>query len=345
MVEFSHLGDYIIFGCALDGISPRRWGSAAPTSGVMKTVKLMICAAAVALAAPVIAGGEGWTADFEAAKKEAAGSGKDLLVDFTGSDWCGWCIKLNKEVFQHDEFKTGVKDGFVLVELDFPKDKSKIPAETLEQNKALGKKYGVRGYPTILLLDAEGRPYAKTGYRKGGPEAYVTHLNELKASRVARDEAFKKADQSEGIEKAKALVAALSSIKVDDSMISKFYAETVAKIKELDPEDQTGYVKKGQLKERFMEFQKGFQGFARKKDWDGAMGLIDDTLESGDFKGDDAFGIKIMRVIVFAEQGKFDDAIRTLDEVNKAHPTNPMGAQVDQLRKQLEAGAAKAAAQ
>ncbi len=83
------------------------------------------CAAVVALhcAGFALAGGEGWTADFAAAKKEAAESKKDLLIDFTGSDWCGWCIKLNKEVFSHEPFKAGVKDKFVLVELDYPNDK------------------------------------------------------------------------------------------------------------------------------------------------------------------------------------------------------------------------------
>ena len=132
----------------------------------------------MALLGTAFAGGEGWSSDFEAAKKQAAESKKDLLIDFTGSDWCGWCIKLNDEVFKHDAFKAGVKDSFVLVELDFPKDKSKLSEETQKQNKELGEKYAVQGYPTILLCDADGRPYAATGYQKGGPEKYVaTSMN------------------------------------------------------------------------------------------------------------------------------------------------------------------------
>ena len=78
------------------------------------------------------AGGEGWTSDFEAAKKQAAEQKKDLLIDFTGSDWCGWCIKLNDEVFQKDAFKAGVKDKFVPVEIDFPQDEKKISEATLK---------------------------------------------------------------------------------------------------------------------------------------------------------------------------------------------------------------------
>lgn len=126
------------------------------------------------------AGGEGWTSDSTAAKKQATESKKDLLIDFTGSDWCGWCIKLNEEVFSKEAFKAGVKDTMILVELDYPKDKSKLTAATIQQNKELEEKYPIAGYPTIFLTDADGKPYAATGYEEGGPEAYVKHLNELR---------------------------------------------------------------------------------------------------------------------------------------------------------------------
>ncbi len=307
----------------------------------MKNVKQLICAAALALATPALAGGEGWTSDFEAAKKEAAKSGKDLLVDFTGSDWCGWCIKLNKEVFQHDEFKDGVKDSFVLVELDFPRDKSIISDETLAQNKELGKKYAVRGYPTILLLDAEGRPYAKTGYRKGGPEAYVAHLNEFRKSREARDEAFKKAAASEGVEKAKALVEGLDSLAISEAAMDKFYGETIAKIKETDPEDETGYTERGAVKERLMAFQKSLQGFAKNKDWQGATALVDETVEKGGIPKNEMFGVEMMRVMISAEQGKFDDAIKSLDGLGEKYPDLSANPRLQQLRKQLASAGEK----
>ena len=77
----------------------------------MKTTHLFaaVCAATLGLGT-ALAGGEGWTSNFDEASKQAAGEKKDLLIDFTGSDWCGWCIKLNEEVFQHDAFKDGVTD-------------------------------------------------------------------------------------------------------------------------------------------------------------------------------------------------------------------------------------------
>lgn len=127
---------------------------------------------------PLVAfAGEGWLTDLDAAKKQAAAENKDILVDFTGSDWCGWCIKLDKEVFNTPAFKA--QKDFVLVYLDFPR-KKEIPAEQKVKNEALSKVWGVQGFPTIILANAQGEPYAQTGYKSGGPEAYLAHLADLK---------------------------------------------------------------------------------------------------------------------------------------------------------------------
>lgn len=125
----------------------------------------------------------GWTDDFAAAKKQAAEEGKLLLVDFSGSDWCGWCVRLDKEVFSKQEFLDGVKDKFVLVFIDSPKDKSKLSALAKEQNPELREQYGIRGFPTVLIVDASGEKIAESGYVQGGPKNYLNHLDELIAAK------------------------------------------------------------------------------------------------------------------------------------------------------------------
>ncbi len=120
-----------------------------------------------------------WMHDFEAAKAKAVKEGKPIFINFTGTDWCGWCIKLEKEVFSKKAFQDYAKDNLVLVEVDFPKKKEQT-AELKEQNKKLDKEYGVEGYPTLYLLDASGKKLTEDiGYREGGPEAYVAHLKSL----------------------------------------------------------------------------------------------------------------------------------------------------------------------
>lgn len=120
-----------------------------------------------------------WKTDFEAAKAKAKAEKKFLLVDFTGSDWCGFCIKLRDEVFTKDAFKNEAPKQFVLVELDFPHEK-KLPDELKAQNDKLGKQYKINGYPTICLMDPEGQVMARiVGYAPGGPEKYLERLADL----------------------------------------------------------------------------------------------------------------------------------------------------------------------
>jgi len=123
---------------------------------------------------------EGWTDDFEAAKEQAKKEDKMLLVDFSGSDWCGWCKKLDREVFAQPEFLKGVKKDFVLVMIDSPRDKSLLSEKASKQNPELQKKYRISGYPTVLIMDAAGEVLDKTGYRNGGAKAYVKYLKDVK---------------------------------------------------------------------------------------------------------------------------------------------------------------------
>ncbi len=136
----------------------------------------IVVAAAVAAASAQAA--TGWEDNFEKALQRAEKEDKYVLVDFSGSDWCGWCIKLDDEVFSKKAFKEYAKESLVLVLLDFPRWKE-LPKATREQNEALLKKYGVRGFPTVLLLSPKGEVAGRTGYRPGGPEAYVQHIKEM----------------------------------------------------------------------------------------------------------------------------------------------------------------------
>lgn len=298
---------------------------------------LKTCAALVALncSGIALAGGEGWTSDFAAAKKEAAESKKDLLVDFTGSDWCGWCIKLNKEVFSHEPFKAGVKDKFVLVELDYPQDKSKLSEATIKQNEELGKKYQVAGYPTILLCDADGKPYAATGYKPGGPEEYVKQLDELRKKKAARDEAFASAEKAEGVSKAKLLAEAITAMALTDGMVAGFYGEVIEQIKKADPKDETGFSKAAETKARIAGIKQDLAGFMQKKDPEGAIGVLDKALKEGGLPNDDIQQIMMTRGILFAEQKKYDEALKALDDAKAFAPDTRYGTAVEQIKERI----------
>ncbi|MDA3926436.1 MAG: thioredoxin family protein [Kiritimatiellae bacterium] len=119
-----------------------------------------------------------WQSDFEVAKAQAKESGKPIFALFTGSDWCSWCVSLHDEVLSKSEFLKYAADELVLFEADFPR-KKKISSADKKQNQALAAKYGIRGFPTVLILDAEGGKLAETGYKAGGPKVYVDHVKSL----------------------------------------------------------------------------------------------------------------------------------------------------------------------
>ncbi len=282
----------------------------------MKTIQLAGLALAMT-ASFATAGGDGWMTDFEAAQKKAAAENKDLLVDFTGSDWCSWCIKLNEEVFSHDAFKKGVADKFVLVELDFPRDKSGISEAVQKQNAELQEKFQVKGFPTILLLDAQGRPFAQTGYQPGGPEKYVTHLDELRAKRVERDQAFAAAEKLTGMEKAKALVGALKSLPENHL---GHYAEITAQIAELDPKDETGFVAAQTRKNAMAALQKDVMAAMRSGKPDEVIAKIDQFIADNKVVGDEKQALLGMKMNPLLGAKKFDEAAKVIDELIAASP-------------------------
>lgn len=126
--------------------------------------------------------GAGWITDFEAAKKVAAEKKLPILMDFSGSDWCIWCQRLDSEVFTQKAFQDYAKDNLVLFLADFPM-RSQQPEELKKQNRKLQSTYRVAGYPTVILVSAQGDELARTGYVRGGPEAYVEHLKGLLSGR------------------------------------------------------------------------------------------------------------------------------------------------------------------
>lgn len=101
-----------------------------------------------------------WHESFEDAQDAAMRSGKPILADFTGGDWCHWCIKLEEDVFEKEKFKQWAKENVTLLELNFPRQSSAVKS----QNKALARQYKVTGYPTVLLLTPEGEVLGKLGY-------------------------------------------------------------------------------------------------------------------------------------------------------------------------------------
>ena len=134
----------------------------------------------LALAVTVLAK-SGWEDNYEKGLQKAKTETKIALVDFTGSDWCSWCMKLDKEVFAQAKFKEYAKQNLILIEVDFPRLKP-LSRPKQKQHDDLAKQYEVTGFPSVIVLDADGKKLGKLGYLAGGPDAFIAALEKLKGA-------------------------------------------------------------------------------------------------------------------------------------------------------------------
>jgi len=119
-----------------------------------------------------------WITDYDLALQKAKAGHKYVLIDFTGSDWCIWCQKLHDEVLSQKEFLDFAAENFILVKLDFPKHITQSD-ELKQQNEALAQQYSIDGYPTIVILNSDGKEINRAGYQQGGAKPYVQYLRSL----------------------------------------------------------------------------------------------------------------------------------------------------------------------
>jgi protein disulfide-isomerase len=126
-----------------------------------------------------------WYTDVSLASQAAATENKPMLLFFTGSDWCGWCHRLQREVFNTPAFTTWASSDVILVELDFPRNKV-LPQNIMEQNQMLQRQFGVQGYPTVWFVNVTKEadklnlaPLSSSGYLQGGPEVWITNAKAI----------------------------------------------------------------------------------------------------------------------------------------------------------------------
>ncbi len=134
------------------------------------------------LAGTVRAEDSKWMDNYEKALAKAKAENKAVLLDFTGSDWCGWCIKMVKETLSQKDFTDYADKNLVLVEVDFP-NKKQLSDDVKKQNADLKKKFEANGYPTFVLVDKDGKELGRQrGYLEGGPSAFIGKLDGFKAA-------------------------------------------------------------------------------------------------------------------------------------------------------------------
>lgn len=207
---------------------PRMKNSYVPVLGILSLASAMICSAS-----PV------WETNWNKALEKAGKSGQPVLADFTGSDWCPGCIYLRNNIFDTEAFSKYVEDNnLMLVELDFPRKEGKMPPEQLKFHEELMRRYGISVFPTVLLMEGNGAPYAKIVGPSRTAQEYLEKLEAAGEARMKLKEAVAAARALEGKEKLEKLVQALKQLPED---LQPYQKELIAEISALDPEDQYGF--------------------------------------------------------------------------------------------------------
>ena len=123
-----------------------------------------------------------WLTDFKSAQAQARAEKRILLINFTGSDWCPPCIMLHRQVFSQPEFADYAAKHLVLLEVDFPHGKAQSDAQKMANGK-LADRFGIDGFPTVVLLDSSGKKIGELGYMPGGPKAFIAALEKLRTDK------------------------------------------------------------------------------------------------------------------------------------------------------------------
>lgn len=162
-----------------------------------------------------------WTMDYDAALELAKKKDLPLLLNFTGSDWCGWCKHMDRKVFSQSEWETYAVKNVVLVTLDFPRDQSIVPAQFVSRNHQLQQQFGVSGYPTFMILENDGSTVlGKLGAAKEiTPGMFIEQLEEALMFRQSKiDEAIRKLSPA----KADKYLALVSTVKETEEKLMEW---------------------------------------------------------------------------------------------------------------------------
>ncbi|MCA9270950.1 MAG: trypsin-like peptidase domain-containing protein, partial [Planctomycetales bacterium] len=188
-------------------------------------------------------GMDDWQQDLALAKALAAREGKDLFIAFNGSDWCGWCVRLINEVLTQPEFRREIEEDFVLVSIDSPRGRDAARrVQDMARNERMVEQYGVSGFPTIILADSAGQPYATGGFVAGGVGPFLASVQQMRSERSRRDALFAAVQSSTGKARIAAGEKALEWLKDQGALL--LYAPTLRGWLDLarrdDPRNEAG---------------------------------------------------------------------------------------------------------
>ncbi len=277
----------------------------------------------------------GWLTGLDRAKELAASTGRDLLLNFGATDWIPPSIDLEDRVFTEKAFVDEASKKFVLVRLDFPRNRHIQSEKLQEANAKANKAYMVTAYPTVILADSSGRPYARTGWVADlSIEGYLQHLNELYQKHVERDEHFDKAAKADGQDKANHLGAAIKEMRPE--VILQFYGEEYRQALAIDPENAGG-MRRVVFMEKLKKLKEQLNQLGKKQDWAGILKALVEFREAEGKQVVEKQEIDYLRLGPLLRMERYDELMKLLDSIVAMNKDSRFGKQAAGLKPKLQA--------
>ncbi len=280
-----------------------------------------------------------WLTDFQAAKKAAAKEKKDIALLFTASDWLDLAKTFDEKILSQKEFLDQASSRYILVKLDFPKNKARIKQQTATQNQLLMQAYRVRGLPTLVLTDDLGRPYAITGYHDGGLTAWLEEFNLLRQTREKRDRLIAEAKQVEGVERAQLLAQALPDLP--GNIAARFYRNIMNEAIKLDPANKSGRIEYYKSLIADVQYADQMQKLALEGNDKKMLVLSKHYLKEGYLNAASRQSVLFNIFGIYEKQNNTDLMGKTLQAIINTAPDSSQGKQAATLQDKLKAKASK----
>lgn len=269
-----------------------------------------------------------WHRDYPTARAEAKAEGKRLLIVFTGTDWIEICEKFYDDILGQPAFIEAVSGEFTLLKLEFPKD-NRLPREEALQKALLRDAYRVRGFPTVVLTDAEGRPFGLNGYQPVSAEEYAGQLLEIAKAHEENLAVAQAAESLSGEEKAEGLRRAIPD--VPDALIARFYRAEMESVLAADPADSLKLATPFRKLIAEADFEQEIQALGREGKWAEAIARTDRHIEELGLEGRVLQAALIYRAGFERRAGQAETSAATLRKVVAMDPESEPGVEAARL--------------
>ena len=275
-----------------------------------------------------------WHTRYKAAVEEAAAQKKDLLIVFTASKWVEICKIFEADILSQPAFASPTSKKYALLKLEYPKN-NQLPKELAAEYELLRGAYRVRGFPTVLVTDAKGKPFGMNGYQPVSATDYARVMLVMVKGRVIRDDAFAKAAKLEGVEKAKALAAGLPDLP--GTLAARYYRKEMEEIIKLDPKNKTKMtgILRGHIAD--VDYANELQQLASEVQYEKMIQLTDSYIKEHKLEGERLQKALMNRLSVQQKQKNTAGAIKTLLEVVSAGPESSFGKSAKKMLDRLRA--------